>query len=343
MSEREIKAVEVGANFMISALPMPDGLPLATLAAAGEPHSAFRISQRSIYFLRKEYLISHSAARISMQTYDLLMILVLVAATLFGFWKGMAWQVASLASLVVSYFAALRFADQLAPAISNHAPWNKFVAMLAIYIATSFVIWTIFRMVSGIIDRVKLDGFDHQMGAMIGFAKGVLLTIAITFFAVTILPQAQKDSIIDSQTGAYIIRFLDETHTFVPPELQAVIHPYVEKIEQRLDRNYQGHAGANLPTSLSDIQDFSWPTQPQAQPIPPREAQPIPQNNGWPQQTQTTTEQPQQPSVYDQRPAQQPSSVWPQQTQSQTQVPPHSQPGWPAQPQTADRPSGSPL
>ena len=68
-----------------------------------------------------------------MQTYDLLMLLVLGAATLFGFWKGMAWQVASLASLVVSLFVARRFADQLAPMISDHAPWNKFVAMLAIY------------------------------------------------------------------------------------------------------------------------------------------------------------------------------------------------------------------
>src|SRR3990172_2115140 len=110
-----------------------------------------------------------------MQTYDILMLLVLVAATLFGFWKGMAWQIASLASLVVSYFAALRFADQLAPMISDHAPWNKFVAMLAIYIGTSFVIWTVFRLISGVIDKVKLDGFDHQMGALIGLAKGVLL------------------------------------------------------------------------------------------------------------------------------------------------------------------------
>ena len=43
-----------------------------------------------------------------MQTYDMLMLVVLVGATVFGFWKGMAWQIASLASLVVSYFASLQ-------------------------------------------------------------------------------------------------------------------------------------------------------------------------------------------------------------------------------------------
>jgi membrane protein required for colicin V production len=181
-----------------------------------------------------------------MQTYDILMLLVLAAATLFGFWKGMAWQIASLASLVVSYFAALRFADQLAPMISNHAPWNKFVAMLAIYIATSFVIWTIFRLVSGLIDQVKLEGFDRQMGAIFGLAKGVLLCIAITFFALTILPQAQKDTIVASRTGEYIVVLLDKTDAVVPPEIHEVIHPYVEKINQRLDPNYQPDLGRGI-------------------------------------------------------------------------------------------------
>ncbi len=47
-----------------------------------------------------------------METYDICMLLVLVAATVFGAYKGMAWQIASLASLVVSYFVALRFSPR---------------------------------------------------------------------------------------------------------------------------------------------------------------------------------------------------------------------------------------
>jgi membrane protein required for colicin V production len=92
-----------------------------------------------------------------MQPYDLIMLVVLGSATLFGFWKGLAWQIASLASLVVSYFVALRFADRIAPMVSAHEPWNKFLAMLIIYAAASLVIWMLFRVVSGVIDRVKLN------------------------------------------------------------------------------------------------------------------------------------------------------------------------------------------
>ena len=48
--------------------------------------------------------------------YDILMLVVLVACTLFGLWKGMAWQLASLASLIVSYIVALKFSDAGGPA-----------------------------------------------------------------------------------------------------------------------------------------------------------------------------------------------------------------------------------
>ena len=132
-------------------------------------------------------LFSYEGFNRRMQTYDFLMLFVLLGTTLFGFVKGLAWQVAYLASLVVSYFVALRFSTQLAPMFGESEPFNRYVAMLAIYVGTSFAIWMIFRVVAGTIDRVKLKEFDRQMGALIGFARGVLWCIAITFFAATLL------------------------------------------------------------------------------------------------------------------------------------------------------------
>jgi membrane protein required for colicin V production len=192
-----------------------------------------------------------------MQPYDLVMLVVLGSATLFGFWKGLAWQIASLASLVVSYFVALRFADRIAPMVSAHEPWNKFVAMLIIYAAASLVIWMLFRVVSGVIDRVKLNEFDRQMGALVGFAKGVLLCIAITFFAVTLLGQQQRDRIIASRSGQYIVRLLDKADAVAPPEIHQVIGPYIQKINERLDPNYQ-------PNPAGDLQNLQQMWQQQA-------------------------------------------------------------------------------
>lgn len=184
-----------------------------------------------------------------MQTYDLVMLAVLGFATIFGFWKGLAWQVASLASLVVSYFAALKFADKLAPMVSEHAPFNKFVAMLIIYAGASLAIWMLFRVVAGVIDGVKLKEFDRQMGALVGFAKGVLICIAITFFAVSLLGQVQRDKILASRSGHYIVQVLDKADAVAPPEIQQVIGPYIQKINDRLDPNYQ-------PNPQQDLQDL---------------------------------------------------------------------------------------
>lgn len=182
-----------------------------------------------------------------MQAYDFVMIAVLVGATLFGFLKGMAWQIASVASLVVSYFVALRFSGQIAPVFGDSEPWNRFVAMLVIYMACSFAIWVAFRAVAGAIERVKLKEFDRQLGALFGFAKGVLLCAVITFFAVTLLPPEQKQSIVASRSGRYIGVLLDKTRAAVPPEYSDVVQPYLDKFEQRLDPNYLPIEGEMAP------------------------------------------------------------------------------------------------
>src|SRR5881396_138661 len=107
-----------------------------------------------------------------MQSYDFLMLAVVIGCMVFGAWKGMAWQVASLASIAASYFVAVTFCGAVAPLISAEAPWNKAVAMLVLYGATSIGVWMLFRMVARFIDSVRLRDFDRQVGAIFGAGKG---------------------------------------------------------------------------------------------------------------------------------------------------------------------------
>ena len=170
-----------------------------------------------------------------MEAYDLLMIGILVLATAWGAWKGVAWQIASLASLVASYFLALKFSDQLATLISQPPPWNKFLAMLGIYLGTSLVIWIAFRFVKETIELVKLREFDRQVGALFGAAKGVLLCVIITFFVVTLPPPMNyKVNVLKSRSGYYIAVLLQRSETIMPAELHDVLDPYMHKLEQEL-------------------------------------------------------------------------------------------------------------
>lgn len=170
-----------------------------------------------------------------MQIYDIIMLIVLLSATVFGAWKGLAWQVASLSAIFFSYYVAMEFREPVSQYINASPPWNVFVAMLLLYVGTSFVIWLVFRFISSFIDRVRLKSFDRQIGALFGFAKGVVLCVIITLFAVSLLGEEQRKTIIDSHSGHYIAVLLDQTHGFIPKEIHGVVHPYVhEPIDEQL-------------------------------------------------------------------------------------------------------------
>lgn len=169
-----------------------------------------------------------------METYDVLMVVVLVGTTLLGAIKGFAWQLASIASIVVSYGVAYKFRQPFSESIKAEPPWNMFLAMLILYVGTSLVVWVAFRMVSRSIDRMKLKEFDRQIGAAFGLAKGALFCILITMFAVTLLGPSQRESIVHSRSGYYIAKVLDKSDAVIPPELHEVVAPYIANFENEM-------------------------------------------------------------------------------------------------------------
>lgn len=169
-----------------------------------------------------------------MQPYDMVMVGILAMATLMGAWKGLAWQVASLASIGLSYLAAVRFSEPLIPFFGDEAPWNRFAAMLAAYLGTSLGVWLVFRVVHGAIDQVKLKEFDRQIGALFGAAKGVLFCVVVTFFAVT-LSETGRDLVHRSRSGTYIAQLIDRATPILPRELHEMIGPYLDRLDQELD------------------------------------------------------------------------------------------------------------
>ena len=170
-----------------------------------------------------------------MQGYDLVMLVLLVGAALFGAVKGLAWQIASMASIFASYFVAYQFRDQFAQEINAQPPWNMFSAMLILFLGTSVVIWIAFRMVANLIDRMKLREFDRQAGALLGLAKGGLLCIVVTFFAVTLLGDNQRRAIVQSYSGRYIAKFLHDADSVMPLEVKGILGPYIDTLEKDLD------------------------------------------------------------------------------------------------------------
>ena len=169
------------------------------------------------------------------QPYDFVMLAVLVASVLFGAWKGVAWQVAAVASVVVSAGVAVHCSASVTPylTVSTHEPWNRFLAMLVLYVVTAGAIWILFRLISNAINRVQLKEFDRQLGVLFGFAKGVLYCVIITFFAVT-LSEAARQLVLQSHSGDLIARGIRRATPILPDDVREWLGEYIDELDKKL-------------------------------------------------------------------------------------------------------------
>ncbi|NDC64297.1 MAG: CvpA family protein, partial [Planctomycetia bacterium] len=180
----------------------------------------------------------------SVEGYDLVMLGILAAAAVLGYFKGMVWQLAWIAGIAASSYVAFRFAPVAAPFFGQQAPWNRLAAMLALYAATSLVVWLVFRVISGAINAIHLSAFDHQLGLLLGLAKGAMLCIVVTFFAVTLAP-AYRDQIVASRSGRIVAELIVRADTYLPKEIQDNVAPYVKQFEEKF-QGVGGNAGGFL-------------------------------------------------------------------------------------------------
>lgn len=197
----------------------------------------------------------------AIEGYDLVMLGILAAAAALGYFKGIVWQIAWIAGIAASSFLALRFSGQLAPFVGQQAPWNRLIAMLAIYVGTSLAVWLIFRVISGAINAIHLSAFDHQLGLLLGLAKGGLMCIVVTFFAVTLAP-AYRDQIVASRSGKLVAEIIMRADEVLPPNIAEPVQPFVKQFEDQfqLQRPAAGGMGAaglvqQQPSALKAIWD----------------------------------------------------------------------------------------
>jgi membrane protein required for colicin V production len=188
---------------------------------------------------------------VDLEGYDLVMLGILAGAALLGYFKGMVWQLAWIAGIVASSYVAFRFGAMLAPFFGTQAPWNRFAAMLAVYVGTSLAVWLVFRVISGAINAVHLSAFDHQLGLLLGLAKGVLICVVVTFFSVTLAP-AYRHQIVASRSGRLVAELIVRADTYLPKEIHDTVDPFVKQFEKQFEPSMgMPAAAAGQPSALA--------------------------------------------------------------------------------------------
>lgn len=168
-----------------------------------------------------------------MSIYDIVMLVIFFGSVLFGYRKGLAWQIASLAAIVLSYFVAINFRNPVAQLISVQAPWNQFAAMLLLFLGTSLVVWTIYASASKSIKKMEMKGFDRQAGAILGVFKGAILCMLVTVFAVSLFGST-RNMVHNSATGHYVVSGIEQFSQFTPSELAQFLDPHIEQFRENI-------------------------------------------------------------------------------------------------------------
>jgi uncharacterized membrane protein required for colicin V production len=162
--------------------------------------------------------------------YDLLTLGILMYAMFRGATKGIVWQLAAIAALLMCFFFSGSLSHVIAPFIRVEEPLNKWIAMLVLYLVFSFVCFGAARVLHEAIESMRIEALDRHMGALLGLVKGGMFSLFLTFFLVT-LSNSARESITRSESGYVAAVVIDRLDPVIPGDLHALLEPYLRRLD----------------------------------------------------------------------------------------------------------------
>ena len=146
-----------------------------------------------------------------MTTFDVVVYSLLSLSVIFSLFKGFVKEIFSLLSYLGGYLMASKYQGVFSQLIMESIPSKpiaKLIAFAGIYIMTAIIISLMGRIARGfIMSATQLSGFDRLAGGLVGFARGVIIVVALTF-PLQFFPEVSKKLMKDSKTAPHLAKVL---------------------------------------------------------------------------------------------------------------------------------------
>jgi len=146
-----------------------------------------------------------------MTTFDIVIYSILGLSLLASLSRGFVKEVFSLLCYLGGFLMAIKYQGSLSHLLMENIsskPIAKVIAFSAIYVLTAIIISLMGKVIRGMLmSGTKLSIIDRLMGGVVGFGKGVIIVIAITF-PLQFFPAISKKVTRDSQTIPYLVEVL---------------------------------------------------------------------------------------------------------------------------------------
>jgi uncharacterized membrane protein required for colicin V production len=160
-----------------------------------------------------------------MTPYDFAMVGIVIAGMIWGAIRGITWQIASIASLILGYAVAMPLSAQLAPKFPGEPVVARGLALLAVYVAVSGGVFLVAWLIRATLRQWKFEDFDRHLGMILGGLEGALLGLVATVVVVSVSPTA-RHSIMTSYSGKVVSTILNTAQPALPTEVRTVLAKY---------------------------------------------------------------------------------------------------------------------
>jgi uncharacterized membrane protein required for colicin V production len=159
-----------------------------------------------------------------MTPYDIGMAAVILGGIVWGAWRGITWQVASIASLVLGYVGAIPISASIAPYLPGEPLVARGLALLLSYVGVSLGIFMIAWSIRATLRRMRFEAYDRHLGMVLGGVEGLIIGLVVTIVILSVKPDSRA-AILGSPSGKLVDRGLRAARPAVPAELRASLEP----------------------------------------------------------------------------------------------------------------------
>ncbi|MFH5806438.1 CvpA family protein [Alienimonas sp. DA493] len=185
--------------------------------------------------------------------YDFAVAAILLFCMVRGAKKGFLWQLAGIAAVVLCFVFAETASLAIAPYLKIDPPLNRWVSMLLLYVACSFVCFAVARAMQNGLEKAKFEDYDRHLGGLVGLLKGAGIAVVLTFFAVT-LSETLRPAVLGSHSGHAAAVVMDKLSPVFPEELGKVLEPHLKEFQGFEEEYHSGQlaGGSEDPGDLFD-------------------------------------------------------------------------------------------
>ena len=119
-----------------------------------------------------------------MTGFDFAVIAILLVSLLFGLWRGLVYEVLSLAGWPVAFLLSRLFAGDVAPMMPGAQETMRVTLAYAVVFVAALIVWgALAWLLSRLVKAVGLGWLDRVLGGLFGVLRGGLVILVLVWLA----------------------------------------------------------------------------------------------------------------------------------------------------------------